>query len=114
LEGCDQKDHGSRPAGKNTALDPVSKIITAKWTGDVAQAIARLLCKGKPNLFKPNFHKKEKKEPIKTWILPEKYTRSIACNFQTHLKPIHEYHGPRLGPLCFLFHSLISSALPNL
>jgi hypothetical protein len=36
---------GSRPAQESSLQDPISKIITAKWTGGVAQKVDHLLCK---------------------------------------------------------------------
>jgi hypothetical protein len=39
------EDHGLRPAQANRSQDPISKITRAKWTGGVAQAAERLLCK---------------------------------------------------------------------
>jgi hypothetical protein len=42
--GQDQEDHGSRPAQANSSQNPFSKIIRAKWTGGVAQAVVYLLC----------------------------------------------------------------------
>jgi hypothetical protein len=42
LGGCDKEDQGSGSAWANISQDHISKIIRAKWTGDVAQAIERL------------------------------------------------------------------------
>jgi hypothetical protein len=34
-----------RPAQGNSSQDPTSKVITAKWTRDVAQEVECLLCR---------------------------------------------------------------------
>jgi hypothetical protein len=51
-----------RPAQANSLQDSISKITRAKWTGDVAQAIGRLLCNQKalspnPSTTKNSFFK---------------------------------------------------------
>jgi hypothetical protein len=61
LGDWDRKDGGSRPAQANSSQDLISKIITAKWTGDVVQAVEYLLCKyetlsSNPNPTKINTH----------------------------------------------------------
>jgi hypothetical protein len=45
-----------RPDQENSLRDPISKIIRAKWTGGMAQAVECLLWK-----YKPQSHQKEQK-----------------------------------------------------
>jgi hypothetical protein len=45
LRGWDQEDQDLRLGLANSSQDPISKLIIAKWTGGVAQAIEHQLCK---------------------------------------------------------------------
>jgi hypothetical protein len=45
LEGLDQEDQSWGPAWVNSSQDAISKIIRAKWTEGVVQAVEHLLCK---------------------------------------------------------------------
>jgi hypothetical protein len=54
LGGWDQEDRGSKPAQANISWTPISKIISAKWTGSVAQGVAQ------SHEFKLQSHQKKK------------------------------------------------------
>jgi hypothetical protein len=53
--------------GQTVLETPISKIIQAKWTGGVTQAVGCLLCKGKALSSNPSPTKKTKA------------TRDVAC-----------------------------------
>jgi hypothetical protein len=54
------EDLSLRPAPANSVRDPVSKIITPKWTGGVAQEGEHLLCKNEVLSSNPYPAKKKK------------------------------------------------------
>jgi hypothetical protein len=51
-------------SGQTVFKTPISKITTAKWMGDLAQAVEFLLCKCEQN---PSLTKKKKKKALKNY-----------------------------------------------
>jgi hypothetical protein len=60
LGDWDREDQRLRPALANSSWDPISKIITAKWVGGVAQAVECLLCRHEALSLNPTLITKKK------------------------------------------------------
>jgi hypothetical protein len=61
LAAWEAEIRGSGPAQTNSSQDLISKRNRAKWTGGVAQAVERLLCKCTALSSNPSPTKKKKK-----------------------------------------------------